>query len=237
MQSLMKSIAVLCAVFATSVSDANPDLVKKALATAMPGATISAITPSEIKGVYEVAIDGSIFYVSDDAKYIIQGHLIDIKGKKDLTESKLTALRKQELEAIGENNMIIFKPKVSKYKVSVFTDIDCGYCRKLHSELDQYLAEGITIRYLFYPRAGKGSDSYNKAISVWCAEDRNAALTNAKLGKMPDSKQCKNPVDAHMAVAEKFGVQGTPMIVTEKGTILPGYVPAKQLAHALAKGE
>jgi thiol:disulfide interchange protein DsbC len=190
-----------------------------------------------MKGVYEAVIEGNIFYVSEDGKYLLQGHLIDIKAKKDLTEEKLAAAHKQDLEAIGENNMIIFKAKIKKYQISVFTDIDCGYCRKLHSEMDQYLAEGITVRYLFFPRAGKGSESYNKAISVWCADDRNAALTAAKQGKNPESKQCKNPVDAHMALAEKFGVKGTPMIVTEKGNVLPGYVPAKQLAQALASGE
>jgi thiol:disulfide interchange protein DsbC len=203
----------------------------------MPTAKIESVKPSEMKGVYEAVIEGNVYYVSEDGKYLLQGHLIDIKAKKDLTEEKLAAAHKQDLEAMGENNMIIFKAKIKKYQISVFTDIDCGYCRKLHSEMDQYLAEGITVRYLFFPRAGKGSESYNKAISVWCADDRNAALTAAKQGKNPESKQCKNPVDAHMALAEKFGVKGTPMIVTEKGNVLPGYVPAKQLAQALASGE
>ncbi len=234
MKKIINYAALVYAICASAAAFANPELIKKVLTTSMPGNKITAITPAEIKGMYEVTIDGNIFYVTDDAKYIIQGHLIDIKGKKDLTEIKLALARKQDLDAFGENNMIIFKPKTSKYKVSIFTDIDCGYCRKLHSEMDQYLAEGITIRYLFYPRAGKGSDSYNKAVSVWCAEDRNTALTHAKQGKTPDSKQCKNPVDAQMALAEKFGARGTPMIITEKGDILPGYVPAKQLTQALA---
>ncbi len=225
--------AILTYALCLSVAYPNPDMIKKALTTAMPGLKVTTISPSEIKDMYEVLANGDIFYVSEDGKYAIQGHLIDIKGKKDITESKLTLVRKQELDAVGENNMIIFKPKVSKYKVSIFTDIDCGYCRKLHSEIDQYLAEGITIRYLFYPRAGKGSDSYNKAVSVWCAKDRNDALTNAKLGKTPEFKQCNNPVDTHMTLADKFGARGTPMIITEKGNILPGYVPAKQLVQAL----
>jgi thiol:disulfide interchange protein DsbC len=213
---------------------ADEDSIKKALATAMPSAKIESIKPSEIKGIEEVIIEGNIFYVSEDGKYLFQGHLIDIKAKKDLTESKLAIAHKQDLDLMGENNMIIFKPKIKKYQVSVFTDIDCGYCRKLHSEIDQYMAEGITIRYLFFPRSGKGSESYNKAISVWCADDRHAALTAAKLGKTIEAKQCKNPVDAQMSLGEKFGARGTPMIVTEKGNILPGYVPAKQLAQTLA---
>ncbi|MEY4768930.1 MAG: hypothetical protein RL637_1569 [Pseudomonadota bacterium] len=213
---------------------ADEESIKKALTTAMPSVKIESIKPSELKGLQEVVIDGNIFYISEDGKYLLQGHLIDIKAKKDLTEAKLAVAHKQDLDVMGENNMIIFKPKIKKYQVSVFTDIDCGYCRKLHSEIDQYLAEGITIRYLFFPRSGKGSESYNKAISVWCAEDKQAALTAAKLGKPIENKQCKNPVDAHMNLGEKFGARGTPMIVTEKGNILPGYVPAKQLAQTLA---
>jgi thiol:disulfide interchange protein DsbC len=160
--------------------------------------------------------------------------LVDIAARTDLTEAKLGGARKQALEKLGQDKMIVFKAKINKYTVSIFTDIDCGYCRKLHSEIDQYLAEGITIQYLFFPRAGKGSDSYSKAVSVWCADDRKAALTAAKKGDTPPAKTCDNPVDQHMELAEEFEVKGTPMIVSAKGTIFPGYLPAKQLAEALA---
>jgi thiol:disulfide interchange protein DsbC len=146
----------------------------------------------------------------------------------------LGAVRKAALDKIGEQDMIVFKAPNSKYTVSVFTDIDCGYCRKLHSEIDQYLAQGITVRYLFFPRAGKGSESYNKAVAVWCAADKNKALTAAKKGDAFDIKSCDNPVDKHMQLGEDFGMTGTPMIVTAKGNILPGYVPAAQLAKVLA---
>jgi thiol:disulfide interchange protein DsbC len=156
-----------------------------------------------------------------------------VAARKDLTEEKLSDTRKQAIEKIGQENMIVFKPKIHKYTVSIFTDIDCGYCRKLHSEIDQYLAQGITIQYLFFPRAGKGSDSYNKAVSVWCAKDRNAALTDAKKGNTPEAKTCDNPVDEHMQLGDEFDVKGTPMIVTEKGNIYPGYLPAKQLVEVL----
>ena len=119
------------------------------------------------------------------------------------------------------------------YTVTIFTDIDCGYCRKLHSELDQYLAQGITIQYVFFPRAGKDSDSYNKAVSVWCANDRNAALTAAKKDQNVPGKTCDNPVDEHMQLAAEFDVKGTPMIISENGNVYPGYLPAAQLVAAL----
>lgn len=216
------------------VAHADENAIREALAKSMPSVKVGSIKPSEISGLYEVTVGGNIFYASGDGKYLIQGHLVDIAARTDLTEEKLGGARKQALENLGVDKMIVFKPKISRYTVSIFTDIDCGYCRKLHSEIDQYMAEGITIQYLFFPRAGKGSDSYHKAISVWCADDRKAALTAAKKGQTPPAKTCDNPVDQHMQLAEEFEVKGTPMIVTEKGNIFPGYLPAKQLAEALA---
>lgn len=216
------------------VAQADENAVKQSLSSAMPSVKVESIKPSPVSGLYEVTVGGNIVYVSNDGKYLLQGHLVDIAGRTDLTEEKLGSARKQALDKIGQDKMIVFKPKIAKYTISVFTDIDCGYCRKLHSEIDQYMAEGITIQYLFFPRAGKGSDSYNKAVSVWCSDDRKAALTAAKKGETPKSKTCDNPVDEHMQLAEQFEVKGTPMIVTEKGAIFPGYLPAKQLAEALA---
>jgi thiol:disulfide interchange protein DsbC len=233
----MKKLAQITVFFLSILlipyANADDAAIKKALEKSMPTAKIVSIKPSEIKGVQEVVLGSSIYYVSDDGKYLLQGRLIDVANRVDLTELKLGATRKTALEKMGTDNMIVFKPKIGKYKVYIFTDIDCGYCRKLHSEIDQYLAEGIQIQYLFFPRAGKGSDSYDKAVSVWCAKDRNAALTAAKKDGKLEKKTCDNPVDKHMQLAAEFEVKGTPMIVTENGNIYPGYLPAKQLLEAL----
>ena len=234
MKSIIKQICLLFLVANANLASADEAAVKKALAKFMPSEQIDRVKPSEITGLYEVVAGSNIFYASEDGKYLIQGQLFDAEAKKNITESKLAGVRKIALEKVGEQKMIVFKAPMQKFVVTVFTDIDCGYCRKLHSEIDQYLAQGITVRYMFYPRAGKGSDSYNKAISVWCAADRNKALTLAKKGDLPETKQCENPVDEHMQLAESFGVNGTPMIITQAGNILPGYVPAQQLAKVLA---
>jgi thiol:disulfide interchange protein DsbC len=234
----MKKIIMIASLsllgLALSVAHADENAIRQALVKSMPSVKVGTVKPSEISGLFEVTVGGNVVYVSSDGKYLIQGHLVDVAAGTDLTEVKLGGARKQAIESLGVDKMIVFKPKINKYKVSIFTDIDCGYCRKLHSELDQYMAEGITIQYLFFPRAGKGSDSYQKAISVWCAEDRKAALTSAKKGETPPSKTCANPIDEHMQLAEEFDVKGTPMMVTENGTVIPGYLPAKQLAEALA---
>ncbi len=233
MKKVIKIAALSILGLALSDAHADESAVRQALTQSMPSVKVEGIKPSEIKGLYEVVVGGNIFYVSENGKYLIQGHMIDVAEHTDLTEAKLGGTRKQALEKLGQDKMIVFKPKIAKYTVSIFTDIDCGYCRKLHSEIDQYMAEGITIQYLFFPRAGKGSDSYTKAISVWCADDRKAALTAAKKGDTPPLKTCNHPIDAHMQLADEFEVKGTPMIVTEKGNIYPGYLPAKQLAAAL----
>jgi len=233
MSNSIKIAVLLLASVAFSVANADENTIKQALTKAMPSVKVDSIKPSEIKGLYEVIMGANIYYVSDDAKYLLQGRLVDLASRTDLTEAKLSGTRKLALEKLGTDKMIVFKPKIGKYKVFVFTDIDCGYCRKLHSEIDQYLAQGISIQYLFFPRAGKGSDSYNKAVSVWCSDDRNAALTAAKKDQTLPAKTCVNPVDEHMQLAADFDVKGTPMIVTEKGNVFPGYLPAKQLVEAL----
>ena len=234
----MKNIIQIAALSLLSITlpaaNADENAVKQALAKSMPDVKIESVKPSEVKGLYEVTVDSNIVYVSENGKYLFQGRLIDVEKRIDLTEQKLASKRLDALNKVGKDKMIVFKPKINKYQVYVFTDIDCGYCRKLHSEIDQYMAQGITINYLFYPRAGKGSESYNKAVSVWCSNDRNAALTAAKKDQKVPAKTCANPVDEHMALAAAFQVSGTPMIITEKGNVQPGYVTATELAEILA---
>ena len=233
MRKVIKVLIV--SLFGLVLSDVNADeaAIRQAMSTSMPSVKVDSVKPAVVKGLFEVVVGANIYYVSEDGKYLLQGRLVDVAARKDLTEEKLNVTRKLAIEKMGQANMIVFKPKITKYTVTIFTDIDCGYCRKLHSEIDQYLAQGITIQYLFFPRAGKGSDSYNKAVSVWCAEDRNAALTAAKKDQKLPEKTCDNPIDKHMQLAAEFDVKGTPMIISENGNVYPGYLPAKQLVEAL----
>jgi thiol:disulfide interchange protein DsbC len=212
---------------------ADTKAVEEALKQALPNVKADSIAPSPMAGLYEVAVGPKLFYVSEDGRFLIQGSLIDIKERKDLTEEKQADTRLNSLKKVGTDNMIVFKPKIGKHVAYVFTDIDCGYCRKLHSEIDQYQKEGIEIRYLFFPRSGPDTESYYKAVSVWCSKDRNGAFTKAKRGENVERKECDNPVDEHLALGTAMGANGTPMIVTEKGTVLPGYVPAPQLSKIL----
>ena len=229
------SLLVLLTAFnlITSTAQADAKSVEAALKQTLPTIKPDAITGSPIKGVYEVVVGARLFYVSEDGRYLMQGSMVDLKTREDVSEKKLSTARLDALKKVGIDNMIVFKPETTKHVVYIFTDIDCGYCRKLHSEIKNYLKEGIEIRYLFFPRAGEDSASFDKAVTVWCSRDRNAALTRAKTGENIARKTCKNPVADHLALALAMGAHGTPMIVTEKGTILPGYVPSDELSKIL----
>jgi thiol:disulfide interchange protein DsbC len=223
------------AALGSAAAIADQQAVEQAMKQALPNMKPDAIVPSALAGLYEVTVGSKLFYVSEDGRYLVQGSLVDLKTREDLTEKKLRAVRLNALNKLGTDKMVVFKPKIAKHTAYVFTDIDCGYCRKLHSEIDSYLREGIEIRYMFFPRAGEGSDSYFKAVAVWCAKDRNEALTKSKRGDNVERKQCDNPVSEHLALANAMGANGTPMIVTEAGNILPGYVPASELSKMMGQ--
>jgi thiol:disulfide interchange protein DsbC len=176
-------------------------------------------------------------YVTGDGHYFVDGRIVDLKTREDLTEPRLSQARKKLVDGVGEAQMVVFEPQgKAAHTVTVFTDIECGYCRKLHSQIADYGKEGIRVRYLFYPRAGKGSPAYQEAISVWCAGDaaaRRTALTEAKAGNAPKEQTCANPVDRHMEIGEELGLRGTPAIVLEDGEMIPGYVEPRRLAARL----
>jgi thiol:disulfide interchange protein DsbC len=209
--------------------------VKAAVAKALPEVKIDSVATSPIPGLYEVMIGGHIIYVTGDGRYFVDGRIVDLKTREDLTEPRLSAVRKAAVEAMGDDQMIVFGGPKADHTVTVFTDIDCPYCAKMHAQVKQYEDEGIRVRYLLFPRAGAKSPSYDEAVSVWCSDDRNQALTDAKAGKKIPAKTCDNPVDEHMALGRKVGVSGTPAIMLESGEIVPGYVEPKRLAQMIAR--
>lgn len=207
--------------------------IKAMLAKQMPDLKVTEINKTPLNGLYEVIMPPQILYVSSDAKYVVSGNIINATTGQNLTLPQRDRIRAQAVDMLGEKSMIVFSPKKVKHTVTVFTDIDCTYCRKLHKEIGEYNKLGIKVRYAAYPRAGVGSASFKKAISVWCADDRKAALTKAKNNQKVEDKDCKNPVLAHYKMGEQIGVQGTPALVLESGQVVPGYVPADRLFKGL----
>jgi thiol:disulfide interchange protein DsbC len=204
------------------------DLVSKQL-----GKKVTEIKPSALPGLYQVTAPPMVFYMSKDARYVINGDIVDLENRMNLSEHARATAKLAAINQVSEKDMIIFAPKQVKHVVTVFTDLDCGYCRKLHNEMAQYNKLGIEIRYMAFPRAGIGSESYNKAVSVWCAKDRKASLTAAKNGVNIEQKNCNNPVEKEFNLGQELGVNGTPTLVLENGQIFPGYAPPDKLNQVL----
>ncbi|HEY0973806.1 MAG TPA: DsbC family protein [Solimonas sp.] len=214
--------------------------VRAQLAKFLPEIQPDDVRPSAVPGLYEVQ-QGSLFaYVTADGRYLISGDLIDVASGQSLTENRRRADRVARLRDIGEDQSIIFAAAggvTPANTVTVFTDIDCGYCRKLHREIGDYNAAGVSVRYLFYPRSGPGTDSFRKAEVVWCSSDRREALTRAKMGAPMDGpSDCPNPIMTDYALGQELGLRGTPMMVLPDGEVVNGYVPAAALAERLKQG-
>jgi thiol:disulfide interchange protein DsbC len=204
------------------------------IASHIPGAKADELRPSPIKGIYEYTRGTEIAYVTADGKYAINGDLYDIAKDHNLTEAHRRELRAQMIAAFPESQMLIFGRPDAKYTVTVFTDVDCAFCRKLHSQMAEYNRLGIRVRYLLYPRTGPNTSSWTKAEQVWCSPDRNDALTRAKLGQDLKTKPCTdNPVAHSYKLGQDFALQGTPAIVMSNGDLLPGYLPPDVLVKNL----
>ena len=209
------------------------------IAQKFPEIDIDSVRPTPIPGIYEIRVGERLAYVSEDAKYMIQGDIYDLETEENLTEQRRSDARVDAVNAVGESSMIVFEPDgPTQHTITVFTDIDCGYCRKLHREIADYNEQGFRVRYMFFPRSGPNTESWAKADSVWCAEDRNEALTRAKRGEAIDSADCgTTPVNQHYQLGVAMGIRGTPAILTDDGALVPGYVPASDLKEGLENGE
>lgn len=196
---------------------------------------IDHIAAAPLPGFREVIVGGQVIYVSDDGRYLLQGALFDVRQKKDLSQSGLAEVRRDLLKTIPASDRIIFAPADPEYTVTVFTDVECGYCRKLHEDIAEYNRLGIAIEYVAFPRMGLGSDDFRKMVSVWCAPDRRKALTDAKTDRAVPTRTCTNPVTMHYDIGQRVGLTGTPMIITAEGVQMPGYMPPDALRAALDK--
>ncbi len=207
--------------------------VRAALKQLDPNFSPDYVGAAPFAGFREVVVSGQVLYVSDDGRYLMQAQPYDIEKKALATSEGLLAHRRKLLASVPHADRIVFAPPNAKYTVSVFTDIECGYCRKLHQEVAELNRQGIAVEYLAFPRMGLGSKDYTDMISVWCAADRKTALTAAKAGRPVAAKNCTNPVAIQYNLGQQLGVNGTPAIFAADGTQLGGYLPPAQLKAAL----
>lgn len=202
------------------------------LATVLPDAEITSVRPTPVDGLYEVALGPRVLYMSDDGRYVLNGDLMDIVERRNISEERRAEQRISALAAAADG-AIEFGPANPRHVLYVFTDIDCTYCRRFHSEIDQLVAAGIAVRYFAFPRAGLQSESYRKAVSVWCAADKRRALTDAKAGRTVPKAECDSPVEEQFELGEAMGVRGTPAVYLDDGRELGGYIPAPRLVQML----
>lgn len=185
-------------------------------------------------GFQEVVVGGQVLYVSNDGQYILQGQPYNVRTKQVAVSAGLLAFRRELLQTTAKADRIIFAAAHPKYTVTIFTDVECGYCRKLHSDIAKYNELGISVEYVAFPRMGLGSDNYREMVAIWCAKDRQKALTDAKSGHPVAQADCANPVASEYTLGLRLGVNGTPAIFSADGNLLGGYLPPEKLLAALA---
>lgn len=229
----MKIWFALLLICTASLVQADDTAVRQTLAKKFDVA-VEDVRMSPLAGIYELRAGTEIVYVSADGKYLLQGDLFAVDDQRNLTEAKRRQARLNLLAEVDSDQMITFPASNEKHLITVFTDIDCAYCRKLHSEMAQLNARGISVHYLFYPRAGVGSSSWKKAQEVWCARDQRQAITIAKQGLPVNSPNCgSDPVLEDYKLGQLMGVSGTPTIITDTGQLIGGYLPVARLAQVL----
>ena len=234
-QAFKYSLAVICAAVLSAqvlAGEVSEDLqqVRDKVAGMFDSIEPEHVNASPVDGWYTIQKGSIIAYITEDGRYMLQGDLIDLDNQVNLTEASRSQSRRDLMASVTEDSAITFSPTETKYSVSVFTDIECTYCRRLHSQIDEYLAHGIEVRYLLYPRNGPASRSWNTSEEVWCAADRHNALTMAKLDRKFETTSCDaSVVQDHYVMGQAVGLSGTPAIVLDNGTLISGYLPPDAL--------
>jgi thiol:disulfide interchange protein DsbC len=221
-----------------SIAPGDPRI---ALAAKIPGAKPEDLRVTPVPGIYELTHGADVSYVSADAKFVFGGDLYSVSNNGDfpnLTEVRRRELRLAMLSTMPESQMVIFGPQNAAHTITVFTDIDCAWCQRLHSQIADYNKLGIRVRYMSFPRSGPDTESWYKADAVWCAADRQGAITRAKRGEALPKKSCPaSPVAREYKMGQEIGVTGTPGIILQTGELVPGYVPPPQLIAHLQQGK
>lgn len=211
--------------------DATP--LKKALSQSFPELSNATARAAPIAGMVSFEFDGQVVYATSDGKYLFLGDIVEVATRHNLTEEGRGRQVTRMLDEVGEANMIVMGPASAKRVMTVFTDVDCPYCSRLHQDVPELNRHGVRVRYLLFPRGGVGSETYKKSVSAWCAEDRIKAVGIAKSGGKLEPKNCQNPVERHYRLGERIGVTGTPTIYLDNGKKIGGYVPAARMLQLL----
>ena len=216
----------------------DKELISAKLENILPAdAVIESIEPSVFDGIYKVYYgDLQPIYVSQDGNFFIYGDMYQINSNRiiNITNEETKSRRVDLLSSIPSNELIIFKSKNEISAITVFTDVDCGYCRKLHSQISEYNKVGITVKYAAFPRSGIGTQTFIRMVGAWCADDPKKVMTDLKNDKKLNLDFCDDqPIAKHYVIGQKLGISGTPAIITPDGELIPGYVSPEELLSRL----
>ena len=241
-RTLIQIAALAAFAFAGASALAAEDSAELEKVRQKVSAMFDMIDPEDVKispvdGWYMIQRGSIVAYVSEDGRYLLQGDIIDLDNQVNLSEASRTEARRDLIATVADDQTIMFSPQEVKHTVTIFTDVECTYCRRLHAQIDDYMALGIEVRYLLYPRNGPSSRSWNTSEEIWCSADRANALTMAKLDRKVSAPACDaSAIQNHYAIGRDVGLNGTPAIVLDDGTLIGGYLAPEQLAAALEKG-
>ncbi len=232
-------LILVSSVVSAQTEDSAEQQLRAALAEIAPDLPITSISESVLPGIYELVSDAQIYYLSPDARFMLEGSIIDLQNKVNVSEQRRGGLQLALIDKMPEDQMVVFNNEAGDADrwITVFTDTDCGFCQKLHQEINAITDADIRVRYLMFPRAGMQSASASELESVWCAADQQEAMTIAKTGGRVEDATCENPIQSHVNLATQVGLRGTPLIYLDDGTKIPGYRPAAELIRMINSSE
>ena len=219
LNKFLSAVALIATTALAHAQDNSEKAVRDAMHSLLPMAKIDEVVKSDLPGFYEVVVSGQVVYISADGQYLLQGNLYNVAQKKDLTALRVATMRGQAVQRLPDSKKMVFSPEHPKHTVTVFTDVDCPYCRQFHKQIAEFNREGIAVKYVLFPLDTIHPSANKKAVAVWCSPDRNSAYTAAMNGQDPGTGTCpNNPVSETKALAIAIGINGTPTVLAEDGS-------------------
>lgn len=216
-----------------ALADDNAEIIRKSMERSQLGAKIEFIEPSKMPGLYTVGLEGGrVLYASADGGFFLHGRLYQATdgGTINLTDQQEREGIARSIAGLNESDMIVFPADDEKAVVTVFTDTTCPFCHKLHEEMEDLNEAGITVRYLAYPRQGLKSDAFDTMVAVWCSKDRRKEFSRAMDDNRIKAPACDNPVKQQYLLGQQIGLQGTPTLIFEDGSVVSGYQPVSVIS-------
>lgn len=220
---------------AGEVDAQTQERIQAQIQTLFPEGEVESVTPSAVPGILEVVVGTRLYYASEDGNYLIAGQMIDMRDGTNLTRARSQTLVADKVNGLGDDRTIAFGPDDAAHQITVFTDVDCPYCRKFHQDVPELVDSGIQVRYLLFPRSGLDGESYRKSVGVWCSDDPRESIGVAKAGGEVEYAECENPVRDHWQLGRAIGIRGTPTILLDDGRMIGGYLPPDQLLGEIDK--